>query len=141
MGYRTTYYALQELVPPEIFTERGNAAWELLDDRLLITLDQIRKETGHPIIINNWHEDGPYRESGLCSAGSSVHAKFSQHKYGRGADLKSKGLNAQELHAYILANHEKFPYVTVLENIAFTPTWVHADVRNSNWTGIRVVNP
>ena len=41
--YRCEYFALYELVPEEVYLERGEKAWELLDKRLLITLDRLRE--------------------------------------------------------------------------------------------------
>lgn len=52
--YKCSHFKIQELVPPAIFEARGEKAWELLDERLLITLDRLRDRFG-PITVNNWH--------------------------------------------------------------------------------------
>jgi hypothetical protein len=140
MTHRPRWFVLQELVPPEIFEARGDAAWELLDPRVLITADAIRDQFG-ATIINNWHAGGPFKESGFRVADSTTGAKLSQHRYGRAVDVKCKNATPEEVHAYILANPDKFPEITTLEAIEATPTWVHVDCRNSVGSGIRIVRP
>lgn len=137
---KTSSFDLRELVPPEVYTERGDAAWELLDPRALQTLDAIRGAVG-PITVNNWHTGGPYKESGLRTPHCATYKPYSQHTFGRAFDMKSARLTPQELHAYIIAHPDLFPLITTLENITATPTWVHFDVRNNPSPGIRIVNP
>ena len=54
--YRCNHFAIHELVPRNIFKDRGEKAWELLDDRLLITLDRLRERYG-PMTVNNSYWD------------------------------------------------------------------------------------
>lgn len=42
---------------------------------------------------------------------------------------------------YILAHRDRFPYLTTLEDVRFTPTWLHFDTRNHNQQGIWIVRP
>jgi hypothetical protein len=138
--YQPKFFIVQELVSPEVYQQRGERAWELLDTYLLVTLDQLREEFG-PIIVNNWHAGGTFKYSGLRPLTGGVGAEFSQHRFGRGSDDKPQAVTPQEMHARILAKPEKFPYLRVLEAIEATPTWVHTDVRHHNRPGIWVVNP
>lgn len=140
MIYRPRHFQLYELIPPEIFEARGEAAWELLDTRLLVVLDRIRDFFG-PVRVNDWYWGGNYRESGLRAADSRTGARYSQHKYGRAADLKFAQTTPQEVYARILAEPEDFPGLTTLEHIEATPSWLHVDVRNNPQPGIRVVRP
>lgn len=141
MIYRPTWFEIRELVPPDVFEARGEAAWELLDPRLLVTLDALRQKFG-PIVVNDWHRGGQYKESGFRSALSETGARYSQHRYGRAADCKFVGdVTPQEVHAHIMAHPEEFPEITTLEAISATPTWLHVDVRNNSEAGLRVVNP
>ena len=39
--YKCENFSIHELVPPNVFYNRGEKAWELLDERLLITLDSL----------------------------------------------------------------------------------------------------
>ena len=134
------HFIIQQLVPPEIYTSRGEGAWELLDSNLLIVLDQLYETFGR-ITINNWHSGGQYKESGLRLWASTTGAAFSQHKYGRAADCKPLDITVKQLYEGIIANQAQFPLLTTLENNAATPTWVHVDVRNNQTAGIRIVNP
>jgi len=45
------HFKIQELVPPAVFDARGERAWELLDERMLITLDKLRERYG-PVTVN-----------------------------------------------------------------------------------------
>ncbi len=135
--YRSKHFALQELVSPEIYAERGESAWKLLDDRLLITADQIR-ETFGPLFCNTWHSKklqeacGQVRKySGLRPFESSdpdfPKTKWSDHKYGRALDMISLTKTAEEMRKYIIQNRTKFPHLTALE---VDISWLHFAVRN-----------
>jgi hypothetical protein len=137
--YRCKHFEIYELVTPDIFSARGDAAWELLDPRLLITVDAVRERFGRTI-INNWKSGGQYHESGLRVFGTSTGAKLSQHFFGRAADCKLDIAPADAC-AYILSHRDEFPYLTTMENTTATPTWLHVDVRNNATPDIRIVNP
>lgn len=140
MGYRCTHFRIEELVPPGVFSARGQSAWELLDAAILVSADAIRTHFG-PIVINNWHDGGPLKESGLRSFTSATGAVYSQHRYGRALDLHPRNATPQEVYEYILAHPESFPHITTLEDIRYTATWIHIDCRNNPQPGIRVVIP
>lgn len=137
---KSAHLIIQDLISPELFRERGEAAWELIDSRLVLTLDQIWDATG-PFVVNDWHQGGKYKESGLRSWGSATGAPLSQHKFGRAADVKSRLMRTKDLHEFLLANASKFPFLTTLEDVHSTPTWVHVDCRNNQTAGVRVVKP
>lgn len=139
-GYRPKNFVLQELVALDIYEAFGERCWELLDPRALITLQQLRDAFG-PITINNWHIGGSYRESGLRSPMTKTGAKYSQHKYGRAFDCKIHGVTPREARAYVLNHLDRFPYLTVIENTDFTPTWFHFDTRSHTRPGVWIVNP
>ena len=52
--YKYNYFSIHELVPPHVFGQRGEKAWELLDERLLIILDQLRERFGS-MTLNNYY--------------------------------------------------------------------------------------
>ena len=54
--YQCNHFAIHELVPPQVFEARGEKAWELLDERLLTTLDRLRTRFG-PVTVNNYYLD------------------------------------------------------------------------------------
>lgn len=133
-------FVIQELVPPDIHAKLGDRAWELLDHRALETLQALRDRFG-PTTVNNWHQGGSYKESGLRSFTTSTGAKLSQHRFGRANDCKFKNATPREVFEYVLAHTEEFPHLTTIENVAATPTWFHFDVRLNSKPGIRIVNP
>ena len=62
--YRCRHFAIHELVPPLVLEDRGDRAWQLLDERLLATLDRLRDRYG-PVTVNNYQWDGEREWSGL----------------------------------------------------------------------------
>ena len=130
--YIPKYFVIQELVPPAIYEAYGDKAWQFLDERLLVTLDALRTALG-PMIINTWHSEkmtkayGSRTESGLRSFDTRTGAKYSQHKFGRAADIIFTKMQARAVREYILAHKDKFPYITAMEDDV---SWVHIDVRN-----------
>ena len=92
MYYKPKHFSVQELVPPAIYNKRGEKSLELIDVRIVMILDHLREKLGKPITVNNWQWGGGYSQSGLRSVehyggSESYFDSFSQHKYGRGADI------------------------------------------------------
>ena len=139
-GYELRHFDLRELVTPEIWVTRNSRCVELLDPRALKTLDALRDKFG-PTTVNNWHIGGRFKESGLRDPFTSTGAMWSQHKFGRAFDLKFRDAKPQNVFDYVLAHADEFPEITVLEDVAATPSWLHFDVRAASWDGIRVVRP
>lgn len=138
--YRPEFFRIEELVPPGVHAARGARAWELLQVPALVTLDQLRRKFGR-LVVNDWHAGGKFKESGLREFGAATGAKYSQHKFGGGFDVKPRDATVVEMFDYIRANPAQFPHLTTLEDVAFTPTWLHFDVRNHAHAGILVVKP
>lgn len=136
-------FILQEFIPPDIYAERGDKSIELLDNRI-ISLAQFFRDYFGSIIINNWDSGGQYKESGLRSFTTTTGAKWSQHKLGRAADLKFSNTTPQKAYAEVL-KHQKLFYekgLRVMEDIAFTATWLHIDCRvTSKINEIVIVKP
>lgn len=140
MSYRPKHFRLEELVDMDIYHARGERAWELLRPDALLSLDLLRMRFG-PVVVNDWHRGGRYQESGLRRFDTKTGAAWSQHKYGCAFDCKFTKASPQEVYAYVLENADEFPQITVLEDIAYTPTWLHFDCRNTNREGIGVLKP
>lgn len=138
--YRPEFFRLEELVPPEVFEQRQDKAWELLDSRMLRTLDQLRDEFG-PIVINDWHAGGRFVESGFRVGNTSTGARLSQHKFGRGFDLKFKQNEPAAVAKFIQENRKSFPFLTTIEDPERTKSWLHIDNRNNETDEIRIVQP
>jgi len=126
MNYRPPHFKLQELVAPSIFERLGDDAWNLLDEKALRALESIREKFG-PIIVNNWHAGGQYKESGLREQDTRTGAPKSAHKRGMAFDCKSSKYTPAQMCAYVMANPDEFPYVRRIENPDDTRTWLHVD--------------
>jgi len=127
--YKPDNFTIQELVPQRVYFDRGNKAWELLDDRLLIALDEMREKFG-PIIINTWHSERlqaayKLREwAGLRTEESPDGTRYSQHRFGRAADCLLPQFDVAEARSVIYEG--KISYITAVEEAS----WLHVDVRN-----------
>ena len=125
--YKCKYFAIQELVFPKVHEQRGNKAWKLLDSRLLITIDQLRKKFG-PITINNWNIDGNRQYSGLRQCNDPHFSQYSSHTFGRAADMLFKDIDANTVREYILDHPNEFEYINEIE---LDTSWLHISVSNS----------
>lgn len=135
--YQCKHFIIEELVPPHVYEERGRKAWELLDERMLRTIDAIRDHFGVSCTINNWKWGGNRKWSGLRTAESPYYSPYSQHTFGRAFDMLVGDLDAEEVRQEILKHREeKFPHISGMElNIS----WLHIDCRNH--TPVKVFNP
>lgn len=126
--YKCKYFNIKELVSPGTYNARGEKAWQLLDDRLLWTLDELRKKYG-PMTINDWSWGGQREWSGLRTPDSPYYSQYSQHSYGRASDIIFKNISAEEVRQHILANSEDptYKYINAME---LGVSWCHLDIRN-----------
>ena len=137
------HFAIQELVPPEIYAGRGDKAWELLNPKILHAADGIRDMFG-PTIVNTWHSRdlvthwGRFTESGYRTPETKTGAKLSQHRLGCALDLKFTETTPIAVYEHIMANPDDFPEITCMENAHSTKSWLHIDCRNCD--PIKVVN-
>ena len=65
MIYRPQHFILEEFVCKEVFYKYGERSWMFLDEKIIITIDTIRRLIGKPITINNWDSGGEFDERGL----------------------------------------------------------------------------
>ena len=124
------FFYLDELVAPEIYHKWGAKSIYFLDRSLIIGLVALRKMTDAPIYINNWGIGGARKYSGLRPKDCLVGSKFSQHKFGRAFDIRSKLYSPAELRA-ILDEYATFfvgnGLITGYE--LDTDTWTHIENR------------
>lgn len=102
MIYQCKFFRIEELVSPEWhdFAKSKGAVdrlWAAFDADLLIALDNLRERFG-PLVVNNWHNGGPRRDSGLRFASTSTGAAVSQHKFGRAVDFVSNRVTPAEIY-------------------------------------------
>lgn len=124
--YKCKYFKIYELVPKEVYKERGEKAWSLLDDRMLITIDALRNKYGR-IIINDYYFGGNSQWRGLRTPDSPYYSKYSQHTFGRAADCIFKDEDVDKVRKDILGDVDLFPYINSVE---LNTSWLHFDVRN-----------
>lgn len=125
---KSKYFAIEELVPKAIFTKRGEKAWELIDDRLITTLDFIKERFPRgTVTINNWKWGGDREWSGLRVPASPYYSETSQHAYGRAIDAVFSHYTAEQIRQDILKNPALYPYIRGVE---LGVSWLHVDTRN-----------
>lgn len=135
-------FSLSEFVSPAIYKKWGVASLWFLDKRLFPLAQFIRDRHGSTT-INGTLNGHTYTQSGFREPGSKTGAKLSQHRFGRALDLKFSDATIQEVYDDIVNNfdlYKKFGLTTV-ENINFTKTWLHIDLRNTNQEELKIVNP
>mgnify|MGYP003931408633 CR=1 FL=1 len=126
--YKCEHFSIEELVPPKVFQDRGQKAWQLLDDRMLITLDRLREKYGS-MTVNSWKWGGDREWSGLRTPDSPYYSKYSQHSFGRAADVIFKHITAEEVRQAILENPDD-PTFELINSFEEGVSWLHFDVRN-----------
>lgn len=135
--YKCKHFKIQELVPPEVYKDRGDKAWYLLDDRALETLDTLREHFG-PTTVNNWLWEGRRMNSGLRTCDSKYGTQYSQHRFGRAFDPIFKGIDTEEVREYVLSHQDEFPHIRGLE---LKVAWLHFDIGNRPGDDIYTFNP
>ena len=126
--YKCKHFIIEELVSPGTHAVRGHKAWQLLDDRLLMTIDMLRDKYGQ-MTINNWKWNGDREWSGLRTPDSPWYSTYSQHSFGRAVDCIFKDVTAEQVRQDILSNPDdsNFKYINSFEE---GTSWLHIDVRN-----------
>ncbi len=124
--YKCQNFKIQELVPRHVYDDRGEKAWELFDERALITLDTLHDKYG-TMIINNWLWGGGRQWSGLRTHESPYGTQYSQHRFGRAFDVIFKNYPAELVRQDVLFHPDWFPLIASLE---LDVSWFHFDVRN-----------
>lgn len=141
MYYEPKHFGIKELVPPEVYTALGDKSLLLLEPRMLQMIDGIREFFGKPVTINNWSSGGQFKNRCFRPADAGVGAQWSQHKFGRAADMDIQGYTAEQARAAIL-EHQKDPLLVHISVIEKDVNWLHVDCRNvKSDSGIVLVNP
>ncbi len=128
--YKPTYFKTQEFVDKATYEKRGEQSLQLIDVRMLWTMDEIRKYFNKSITINNWHTGKNRQWSGLRTSTSTEYSVYSQHSFGRAIDFLVTGMNPADVRRVIKenANKEPFQYITAIEDFP-NMSWIHIDCR------------
>lgn len=137
------HFDLREFVGPSVWEKWGSKAIWFIDQRLLRVAETIRRELQKPVVINDWHVGGHYRESGLRVPGDATYKQWSQHSYGRAIDVKVEHVDNFEVFKHIFDNSDLYRSLGVgaVENPKSTPGWTHADLRYNSGQKLLVVDP
>ena len=134
------YFQLEELVNPRILERCGERCSSFLHVNAKYCLDDLREELG-VITINDWAMGGQYKDSGLREPHGDVGAPFSSHRFGCGFDLKFHGTSSKEAYYHILNNQLDFPFISRMEGIDHTPSWLHIEIDTARIGDIIIFNP
>lgn len=136
MIYKPKFFETREFIPKQVYDVRGEKSIQLMDDRTLITADDLRSRYGKAVINTwfFWHKDSPTwigflprNWSGLRVKGCPYGSAFSQHRFGRALDMLFEDVTAEEIRQDIIDGSDLFPHITSLE---LETSWLHFDTRN-----------
>ncbi len=106
--------------------------WGLLDGRIILVAESLRKRFGK-CYINNWAYGGEFHQCGFRGNDTTTGAIYSGHKFGRCSDMHfTQKVSYDEIRADIKKNPIEF--ITEIE--LDTHGWLHTSVRNTNQEGI-----
>lgn len=142
---KSKYFKIQELVSKDVYEKYGERSWQFIDEKLICTIDTVREFFDEPITVNNWLWGGSLEQRGLRANKDPLVASkkdyyISQHCLGKAVDFNVKDFTSEEAYNLILQNKDKFPYLKRIENIQYTPTWVHIDVANIDSDDLIIFN-
>ena len=139
-------FDLYEFIDPETYKHWGDSCIWFIDPKIIKVAQLIRDRFNKVVTVNNWHSGGQYHFSGFRPPECTTGAKLSQHRFGRAADFKIIGLpnyGADEIRDDIITNFQDYALagLTTIEDAVFSPTWLHADVRQTKIATLFIVKP
>lgn len=137
------HFSIEEFVPPQIWNKFKEKSIWFINPKVIEIATAYREFFNVPIIINNWYIGGNLMYRGYRPPRVNIGAEYSQHKLGNAFDCHSPELSPKDMHKAIVENYEHFKQfgLTTLEDINFTPTWVHSDCRPTNQDTLLIVKP
>lgn len=141
-------FSTEEFIHPDIIMKLGDIrASNLVNVYLIKSVQTIRDRFG-PTTINGSFGGKEFINSGLRKANfyknwtGTIKESYSTHLWGNTSDLKFKEVTPIEVYEYILADHNKFPFIVRMENAHKTKTWLHIECgKFRNGSIIEVFNP
>lgn len=127
--YKCKYFKLYELLPKSLYKDEEQG-WELIDERLLRTIDVVREIVGKPLYVNTWKNGGNRNYSCVRTQDCKEYNYGSYHtlrddRKVMACDMVCNAMNADEIRRLIKENVDKLPYPIRLE---LNVSWVHVDV-------------
>jgi len=126
---KSKHFKIQELVPKEMYeTMHEDLLWNMLDSKLIISIDAIKEHFPKGLmIINNYAWGGDREWSGIRTKDSKYYSEGSRHSIGKAVDIVFSQYSTEEVRNYILDTPEYFAYIKGIE----VASWLHIDVRDS----------
>jgi len=124
------HFRAEEFIPPPVFDRYGERSIWFIDERIVLAAEWLRRYTGRPMTVNNYHAGGTRRASGyrLKPIGS---ATMSQHLFGRAFDSLTEGMTAEEMRQIVRDNfltlHTMFGVAAIEKDV----DWLHLDCRST----------
>lgn len=130
--YKCQHFKIHELVPKHVYHQRGEKAWELMDESILITIDRLRDKYGS-MTINNYYWGGDRNWSGLRTPDSPYYSAYSQHTFGRAVDIIfNSDITASEVREDLIRNYNNDSVFEFINSVELDTSWLHIDCRNSH---------
>lgn len=120
------FFDVSELVCPHTFARFGERSWQFFDTATLSTLLVLRSEILRvPMTINAGDSTQRGLRCNLCSIVKGQKKQYlSAHLMGKGFDVVSNEMTAQEMRDKIFENAEKLPVPIRIEDGV---SWLHFD--------------
>lgn len=136
-------FHLEEFIPKEVYDQYGPSSIWFIDPVLIDLMQKLREDLGRSITINNWKWGGPRNYSGFRPMSYEKGGKLSQHRFGRACDFLVKDIAPIEVYEFIMEREQDYlPLgLTTIEDVRFTPTWNHIDIRWTKENKIKKVKP
>ena len=135
--YRPKNFTIHELVHPQIITAIGEVnSWRRLEKLALMDLQLIRdlwvEKTGSGIYVNRLKAGIDSR--GLRPPNDPDGSFYSTHKQGTTFDLEPVNGDIRGLWEFIyeLIKEDELKWFNTMEDLSFTPTWIHVGRMNTN---------
>jgi hypothetical protein len=126
--YKPKHFRLEELVPPQLLQRGSDFIYQnLFDPNVLMLADYLQERFG-TMTGNDYYWGGKYKDRGFRTADSTTGGECSQHRYGRGIDLKPKNVSAKEIRLHIFANRN-YGILKLVGAIEVEVSWLHFDTR------------
>lgn len=127
-------FDIREFVPEATWKRHGRKSIRFIDPKVIAIAQHLRDLTNAPVVINNWDNYSlvKYEFSGYRPPTTRIGAKESQHRFGRAIDVKVGGMKTRDVYNLVMAHSGEFLKLglTTIEDVEFTPTWLHLDCRN-----------
>lgn len=130
------FFDIRELVSENVYKKFGVSAWKVFDTDLLNTILVLRRDILKvPLICNNWKNGGQLSQRGFRENTCQIVSEktkggvtyISAHSIGKGIDLSSGKMSADDMRKKIAANAKLLPCNVRIESAKLAPTWLHID--------------